>query len=153
MSKEMLNTNKAVIVNFPAYINAAQLTNTASANIYIPFPVKQIYVKGIDLDFDADARTLYFTSNLVDNGPLGSGYAGILCDNSTTTKNVSYIFPTPRDINGTYNFTYNVLDSAAIYFPNGFVPVTGPNSTLNVGESPGMPTGRVLFILAFFGYM
>ena len=44
MSKEMFNTNKAILVKFPAYTNAAQLTNTSTADIYIPFPVKQINV-------------------------------------------------------------------------------------------------------------
>ena len=58
--KEMINTNKAVLVSFPAYTNSMQLNNTASANIYIPFPVKQINVKGIDLDFDADFRVVFF---------------------------------------------------------------------------------------------
>ena len=105
MSKEMINTNKAILVSFPAYNNAAQLTNTSTADIYIyiyiPFPVKKINVKGIDLDFDADFRVMYFTSNLVDNGPLGSGFGGILCDYSATAKIINYIFPTPRDINGT----------------------------------------------------
>ncbi len=69
MSKEMFNTTKAILVKCPAYNNAAQLTNTSIADIYIPFPVKQINVKGKALDFDAEFRVLYFTSNLVDNGP------------------------------------------------------------------------------------
>ena len=99
--KEMINTNKAVLVNFPAYTDVLQLNNTASAEIYIPFPVKQTNVKGIDLDFDADFRVVYFTSNLVDNGPLGSGFGGILCDYSVSTKHITYMFPTPRDIHGT----------------------------------------------------
>ena len=77
MSKEMINTNKAILVHFPAYTSQSQLNNTSTAHIYIPFPVKQINVKGIDLDFDADFRVMYFTSNLVDNGPLGSGFGGI----------------------------------------------------------------------------
>ena len=33
--KEMFNTNKAILVKFPAYNNAAQLTNTSTADIYI----------------------------------------------------------------------------------------------------------------------
>ena len=40
--KEIINTNKAVVVNFPAHINAHQTTQSGSATIYIPFPVKQI---------------------------------------------------------------------------------------------------------------
>ena len=45
MSKEMINTNKAVIVYFPT--NKSQGT----ASIYIPFPVKEIHVKGVDIDW------------------------------------------------------------------------------------------------------
>ncbi len=119
MSKEMINTNKAVLVKFPAYISASQLNNTSTADIYIPFAVKQINVKGIDLDFDADFSVMYFTSNLVDNGPLGFGFAGILCDLSASTKPISYTFHTPRGINGTYRFTYNILDVKSFYFPSG----------------------------------
>ena len=62
-------------------------------------------MKGIDLDFDSDFRMMYFTSDLVNYGPLGSGYGGILYDNSSTTKQLTYLFQDPRDINGTYTFT------------------------------------------------
>ncbi len=78
----------------PAYNNAAQLTYTSAADIYIPFPVTQINAKGIDLDFDADFRVMYFPSNLVNNGPLGSGFGGTLCYFSASTKTVNYIFQT-----------------------------------------------------------
>ena len=78
-------------------------------------------MKGIDLDFDSDFRMMYFTSNLVNYGTLGSGYGGILYDNSSTTKQLTYLFQDPRDINGIYTFTYHILDTAALYFPNGFV--------------------------------
>ena len=78
--KEMINTNRAVVVNFPAYASEYQLTNTTSANIYVPFLVKEIHVMGIDLDFMSDFQPLYFTSSFVNEGPLGSGYAGILCE-------------------------------------------------------------------------
>ena len=87
---------------------------------------------------------LYFTSDLVNHGPIGSGYAGVLCDNSSSVKQLSYIFDTPRDINGSYNFTYNILDDVAMYYASGF----------SAGEAPlpGMPSGRVLFMLEFIGY-
>ena len=143
-TKEKFNTNKAVVVVFPAYTSLNLLTNTVSADIYVPFPVKELNIKGIDLDFDADGRMVYFTSSLVNNGPLGSGYAGILCDNSSSVKQLSYIFDVPRDINGSYNFTYNILDDSAIYWAQGF-SAGGP-------EQPGMPEGRVLFMLEFIGY-
>ena len=166
--KEMINTNKAVLVSFPAYTNSMQLNNTATANIYIPFPVKQINVKGIDLDFDADFRVVYFTSNLVDNGPLGSGFGGILCDYSASSKTINYIFKQPRDINGTYTFTYNVIDVQSYYFAKGYnANGTIFNATTNAagnaldgtvaGAIPaaataGAPPARVLFILEFIEY-
>ena len=34
MSKEMINTNKAILVNFPAYTSSSQLNNTSTADIY-----------------------------------------------------------------------------------------------------------------------
>ena len=151
--KEMINANKAVIVTFPGHMDSFKLSNTGTANIYIPFPVKQMHVKGIDLNFDSDFRVLYFTSHLVDNGPLGSGFGGIICDNSTTTKNVSYIFKEPRDINGTYSFTYNLLDTISFFFTNGFIPGSGPDSAVNTGATSGAPFGRVLFMLEFIGYV
>ena len=61
--KQMINTNRAVIVNFDGTANSyvanplsgavASPATTRSAvaytNIYIPFPVKEIHVRGIDL--------------------------------------------------------------------------------------------------------
>ena len=73
--KEMINTNKAVVVSFDPFASSLQITNTASADIYVPFLVKEIHVRGIDLDFMTDFQPLYFTSSLFNNGPLGSGYA------------------------------------------------------------------------------
>ena len=92
MSKEknMINTNKAVIVYFAGNTNVNQVTTSGSADIYVPFKVSQINIKGIDLDFDSGFRTMYFTSDLVNSGPLGSGYAGILYDNSSSTKQMTY---------------------------------------------------------------
>jgi hypothetical protein len=91
MTKELINTNTAILVHLPAYTSSSQLNNTSTADLYIPVPIKQINVKDIDLDFDADFRVMYFTSNSVDNGPLGSGFGGILCDFSALTKTISYI--------------------------------------------------------------
>ena len=88
----MINTNRAVLVYFAGNTNEDQVTSSGAADIYVPFKVSQINIKGIDLDFESDFRVMYFTSDLVDSGPLGSGYAGILCDNSTTTKQMTYLF-------------------------------------------------------------
>ena len=145
--KEMINTNKAVVVFFTGNANVNQLTTSGTADIYVPFKVSQINVKGIDLDFDSDFRMMYFTSDLVNYGPLGSGYGGILYDNSSTTKQLTYLFQDPRDINGSYTFTYHLLDTAALYFPNGFVSGAATLPT------NGSPPGRVLFMLEFIGYV
>ena len=150
--KQMINTNRPVIVSFPAYTSGTQVSNTSSANIYIPFPVKQINIKGVDIEFDADTRVMYFTSNLVDDNPIGSGFGGILMDTSSTTKQLTYLFKDARDVNGTYTFNYFLLDSGAWYFPNGFVPGTGIDSAVNGAAALGMPVGRVLFMIEFIGY-
>jgi hypothetical protein len=151
--KHMINTNRAVLVKFPASTNPLELTSSAAADIYVPFKVSQINVKGIYLDFDSDFQNMYFTSNLVDYGPLGSGFGGILCDNSSTTKQLTYLFKDPRDINGSYTFTYHVLDIVTFYFANGYVPGTGPDTSANTGSTPGSPAARVLFMLEFIGYV
>ena len=163
MSKEMINTNKAVVVSFDPYASKLQITNTASADIYVPFLVKEIHVRGIDLDFMTDFQPLYFTSSLVNNGPLGSGYAGILCDTSVGTRKLRYIFDTPREINGTYSFTYHIFnpEKVAFHFPAGFAPgglsggdnvyaLAGPAIAPNA--VPGAPLGNVLFMLEFIAY-
>ena len=150
--EEIINTNKAVIVNFPAYKSQYQTTQSGSATIYIPYPVKQINVKGVDLDFDSDFRTIYFTSDLVNHGALGSGYAGILSDNSSTTKQMTYYFKDPIEVNGSYTFTYHILDTVSYYYPNGFIPGTAPDSSANVAAYNGAPAGIVLFMLEFIGY-
>ena len=54
--KEMINTNKAVLVYFQG--NKSQGT----ASIYIPFPVKEIHVKGVDVDWQADYVACMFSS-------------------------------------------------------------------------------------------
>ncbi len=90
--KKMINTNRAVVVNFEANAITTQVTTNGTADIYVPFKVSQINIKGIDLDFETDFRAMYFTSNWVDYGPLGSGFAGILYDNSTSTKQMTYLF-------------------------------------------------------------
>jgi maltose-binding protein MalE len=153
MSKTMINTNRAVLVNYASNTNENQVTSSGAADIYVPFKVSQINIKGIDLDFESDFRVMYFTSDLVDSGPLGSGYAGILCDNSTTTKQMTYLFKDPRDINGNYTFTYHILDTTAFYFANGFIAGTGPDTSTNVEATDGSPVGRVLFMLEFIGYV
>ena len=159
MSKEMINTNKAVVVSFDAYASQHQITNTASADIYVPFLVKEIHVRGIDLDFMADFQPLYFTSSLVNNGPLGSGYAGILCDTSVGTRKLRYIFDTPREINGTYSFTYHIFNPEKIAFnyPTGFASgglsaYALASPAIPTSAEPGAPAGNVLFMLEFIAY-
>ena len=124
--KEMINTNKAVSVFFGAN------KNTGTANIYIPFPVKEIHVRGVDVDWQVDYCAVMFSSSLVNDGPIGGGFAGQYFDSSTSLKKIRYVFNTPRDINGTYLFTYTPIDSV-----NG-------TSSINYGYA--------VFSLEFIGY-
>ena len=151
--KQMINTNQAVVVNFAGNTNGTQISTSGTGDIYVPFKVSQINVKGFDLDFDSDFRMMYFTSNLVDCGPLGSGYAGIFCDNSISTKQLIYLFRDARDINGSYTFTYNILEPIAFFFANGFVPGSGLENVMNQLATTGSPAGRFLFMLEFIGYI
>jgi hypothetical protein len=80
-------------------------------------------------------------------------------DNSTTTKQLHYLFDSPRDINGTYRFTYNLVDDKSFYFANGYLSGQGvPNDEVLVGGAAnpkitkGAPKGSVIFMLEFIGY-
>ena len=141
---QIINTNRAVRVKFDTYTSISQMSQSSIASIYVPFPVKEILIKGIDLDFNADFRTMYFTSNLVDCNYVGSGFAGTLTDYSASTKQVRYIFNTPRDINGSYSFTYSLLDNVSISVYTDY-------TTGNAIPSTGAPTGYVLFVIKFIG--
>ncbi len=55
----MINSNQAVVVSLSAYASQRQITNTASADIYVPFLVQEILVRGIDLDSMADCQLVY----------------------------------------------------------------------------------------------
>ena len=78
--KKIINTNKALFVTFP-------LSNsTASCDIYVPFPVYEIHVRGIDVDWQADYLTVVFFSSLFNDGPVGSAFCGVGSDFSTATK-------------------------------------------------------------------
>ncbi len=59
---------------------------------------------------------MHFTSTLVNGGPLGSTFAGIMGDITAPSQSIKYVFDTPRDINGTYDFTYNLIDPESIFF-------------------------------------
>ncbi len=61
----MINTNRAVMFRFAGNANGNPVTTSGTADIYVPFKVSQINVRGVDLDFDSDFRMMYFTSNLV----------------------------------------------------------------------------------------
>ena len=127
MSKEMINTNKAVFVYFPT--NKSQ----GMASIYIPFPVKEIHVKSIDVDWEVDYCACMFSSSLLD-GPIGGVFCGVKSGvTSTSLKNLKYIFLTPRDINGTYTYNYSIIDSALAF--------------------PSINYGSVVFTLEFIGYI
>ena len=138
---QIINTNRAVRVKFNAYTSNTQTTQSSNADIYVPFPVKEILVKGVDLDFGSDFKTMFFTSSLVDGNYVGSGFAGGLTDYSSSTKQLRYIFNTPRDINGSFRFEYSLVDNitSATYTYN------------NVDIITGAPTGYVLFVIDFIG--
>ena len=141
---QIINTNRAVRVEFNAYTSNTQTTQSSNASIYVPFPVKEILIKGIDLDFGSDFKTMFFTSSLVDGNYVGSGFAGTLTDYSASTKQVRYIFNTPRDINGSYSFTYSLLDNVSISAYTDYATGVGVPTT-------GSPTGYVLFVIEFIG--
>ena len=142
---QIINTNRAVRVKFNAYTSNTQTTQSSNADIYVPFPVKEILVKGVDLDFVQDFRSMYFTSSLVDGNILGSGFAGGSCDFSNSTKELRYIFNTPRDINGSFRFDYSLIDVDATvsYATTSLLGV----STVYYGA----PAGSVLFVIEFIG--
>ena len=125
--KEMINTNKAVLVYFPT--NKSQGT----ASIYIPFPVKEIHVKGVDVDWQADYVACMFSSSLFNDGPIGGAFCGINYDNSNSLKHLRYLFPNPIDINGTYTFNYSALDYTNVF--------------------PSPVPGFAVFTLEFIGYI
>ena len=142
---QIINTNRAVRVKFDAHTVSTQTTQSSSASVYVPFPVKEIIVKGVDLDFVQDFRSMYFTSSLVDNNILGSGFAGGLCDYSSSTKQLRYIFNTPRDINGSFRFDYSLIDVDT---------QVSYNTTSLLGAITtwyGAPAGYALFVLEFIG--
>ena len=174
-NKSKVNTNKAIVVPFNSHANQFQTTVSSSASIYVPFLVSEIQIRGIHTNFDADFREMYFTSSLVDGGPLGSAFAGILGDTTASSKTVKYVFQNPREINGSYNFTYHLIDPMSFYFPLGFQlnstdatsePTNGgisgmladPSNVFDAATNAagsailGAPTGRVLFIIEFIAY-
>ena len=141
---QIINTNRAVRVRFNAYTSTTQTSQSSNASIYVPFPVREILIKGIDLDFGADFKNMFFTSSLVDGNYVGSGFAGALTDYSSSTKQLRYIFNTPRDINGSYSFTYSLLDNVSSV---GYTDYSAGNAV----PTTGAPTGYVLFVLEFIG--
>jgi len=125
--KEMINTNKAVSVYF------APNKSQGSASFYIPFPVKEIHVKGVDIDWQNDYCACIFSSSLFNDGPIGGGFCGINYDNSSSLKQLRYIFQQPRDINGSYTFNYTPLDNSNLFPSNLY--------------------GQIVFTLEFIGYI
>ena len=127
--KNMINTNRAVIVRFPA------AKTNGSADIYVPFPVKEINVKGVDVDWGHDYSAVIFNSTLVSNGPIGGAFCGISSDFSTSTIKLRFIFDQPLNVNGNYQFTYKLID------------------TVSDIAYPDTQHGHVCFMLEFIGYV
>ena len=63
-----------------------------SASIYIPFPVKEILVKGVDVDWQVDYCACMFSLSLFNDGPIGGGFCGVNYDNSSSLKHLTYLF-------------------------------------------------------------
>ena len=59
----------------------------------------------------ADYCACMFSSSLFNDGPIGGGFCGVNFDSSNSLKHLKYLFLTPSDINRTYTFNYQVLDS------------------------------------------
>ena len=112
-NKSKINTDRAIVVPFTSHTIKNQ--TTSSASIYVPFLVSEIQIRGIHTNFDADFREMYFTSSLVDGGPLGSAFAGILGDTTASSKTVKYGFQNPREINGSYDFTFYLIDPLSFF--------------------------------------
>ena len=125
--KQIINTNKALFVTFP--VNST----TTSCDIYIPFPVSEIHVRGIDIDWQADYLTVVFTSSLFNDGPVGSAFCGVGSDLSNATKKIRYIYAQPRDINGSYQFSYKAVDTTILIADAHY--------------------GTACFIIEFIGYL
>ena len=145
---QIINTNRAVRIKFDPYSSPTQLSQSSSASIFVPFPVKEILIKGIDIDFIYDFRSMYFTSSLVDGNVLGSGFASAMFDTSSTTKQMRYIFNTPRDINGSYRFDYNLINNVSA---STYSIITTPLGVPTTNYYNGAPDGYVLFVLEFIG--
>ena len=95
-------------------------------------------------------------------------------DSTALSQGVKYIFDTPRDINGSYDFTYHLIDEQSFYFPCGYIngigdatmaPTQGGISGFLIGPANtnvypialgqallGAPPGRVLFIIELIAY-
>ncbi len=47
---------------------------------------------------------------------------------------MTFLFQDPRDINGSYTFTYHILDTIALYCTMVVVAGSGPDTSANVGR-------------------
>ena len=112
-NKSKIDSDRAIVVSFTSHTNKNQ--TTSSASIHVPFLVSEIQIRGIHTNFDADFREMYFTSSLVDGGPLGSAFAGILGDTTASSKTVKYVFQNPGEINGSYDLTFSLINPLSFF--------------------------------------
>ena len=84
--KKIINTNKALFVTFPLP------SSTTSCNIYVPFPVYEIHIRRIDVDWQADYLSVIFFSSLFNDGPVGGAFCGVGFDVSNSTTNLRFIY-------------------------------------------------------------
>jgi hypothetical protein len=103
------------------YASALTVDPVAQIDIYIPFKVKKIHVKGISyvcgmnssqITLDADPQVKQYvtiTSNLVANAPVGMVYLDSAFS-SATIQDIEHTFLVPENIQGTYDFTLYTND-------------------------------------------
>lgn len=96
----MLNLNKVLFLDF-------NNVNDININIFVPFEVSKIKIKGISCISTADVSCVLMSS-LVNNNVIGyvhqSGVA-VNTDIESTTPEIEYIYKAPKNINGYFNFS------------------------------------------------
>lgn len=95
-------------------------SNSATAQITVPFKVSRIHCKGLSYNGGTNpvagaAQYGVISSDLVDNQPLGIFYNDVTYS-FASNKDVELTLYTPRTINGTYTF-YLTNDQGNPYTP------------------------------------
>ena len=117
--------------NFPSpsgkYLSSLTINDTAQVEIFVPFKVKKIHVKGISYVAGMNSAQategitpevqgyVVLTSNLIGNlAPLGMVYLDSAFS-SATIQDIEHTFLIPQTIQGVYDIT--IYDSGGDIFP------------------------------------